>query len=60
MKEAQGLGLLVVPWTVNEPADMEKFLGWGVDGIITDRPDRLRDVLAKKGLTLPKPTPVRP
>ena len=60
VKEAQGLGLLVVPWTVNEPADMEKFLGWGVDGIITDRPDRLRDVLAKKGLTLPKPTPVRP
>ena len=58
--EAHSLGLKVVPWTINESADMEKFVDMGVDGIITDRPDRLRDVLKKKGLTLPKPTPVQP
>lgn len=37
--EAHDLGLSVVPWTVNEPADMRRVIGWGVDGLITDRPD---------------------
>jgi len=32
-------GFRVVPWTVNEPARMEELLGFGVDGLITDRPD---------------------
>lgn len=58
VKEARGLGVKVLPWTVNDPAEMERLIGWGVDGMITDRPDRLRDVLAAKGLPLPKPTPV--
>jgi glycerophosphoryl diester phosphodiesterase len=43
--EAHALGLLVVPWTVNEPADMERILAMDVDGMITDRPDLLRAVL---------------
>lgn len=30
----------VIPWTVNETADMQKLLDWGVDGLITDYPDR--------------------
>jgi glycerophosphoryl diester phosphodiesterase len=60
VKEARGLGLKVLPWTVNDPVDMERLIGWGVDGMITDRPDRLRDVMAAKGLPLPKPTPVSP
>ena len=60
VKEARGLGLKVLPWTVNDPADMERLIGWGVDGMITDRPDRLRDVLAARGLALPRPTPVAP
>ena len=33
-------------WTVNEEADMRRLFDWGVDGIITDRPDvavRVRD-----------------
>jgi glycerophosphoryl diester phosphodiesterase len=60
VEEAHGLGLRVIPWTINEAADMEKFIDMGVDGIITDRPDRLRDVLKKKGLSLPKATPVQP
>ncbi len=58
--EAQGLGLKVIPWTINESADMEKFIDMGVDGIITDRPDRLRAVLKTKGLNVPTPTPVKP
>lgn len=37
--EAQALGLQVVPWTVNDPADMARLLAWKVDGLITDRPD---------------------
>ncbi len=60
VKEAHGLGLKVLPWTVNDPTDMASLIGWGVDGMITDRPDRLRDVMAAQGLPLPRPTPVTP
>lgn len=35
-------------WTVNERREMEKFLDLGVDGIITDRPDILNDVLEER------------
>src|SRR5690606_26290919 len=59
VKEAQALGLRVVPWTVNEPADMERILDWGVDGLITDYPDRLRAVLQRRGLPLPASAPAR-
>jgi glycerophosphoryl diester phosphodiesterase len=48
--EARGLGLAVVPWTVNEPGDIERMLDLGVDGLITDYPDRARGVLAKRGV----------
>jgi len=51
--EAHALGLKVLPWTVNEPADMARLIDWRVDGIITDYPDRLRKVMAEKGLPLP-------
>ena len=37
----QGRGIKVIPWTVNELADMKRLISWGVDGIITDYPDRL-------------------
>ena len=48
--EAHALGLLVIPWTVNEPADMRRLIDMGVDGMISDRPDLLRDVLgAQRG-----------
>jgi glycerophosphoryl diester phosphodiesterase len=53
VKQAQLLGLKVVPWTVNDPADMDRLLGWGVDSIISDYPDRLRDLMQKRGLPLP-------
>jgi glycerophosphoryl diester phosphodiesterase len=37
--EAHALGLRVVPWTVNDVADMARLREWGADGICTDRPD---------------------
>jgi glycerophosphoryl diester phosphodiesterase len=52
--EAHDLGLRVVPWTVNQPADMRRLLRWGVDGLITDRPDLARRVLADEGYALPR------
>jgi glycerophosphoryl diester phosphodiesterase len=35
-------------WTVNDPGDMERLIGMGVDGIVTDRPDLLLKLLGKK------------
>jgi glycerophosphoryl diester phosphodiesterase len=60
LREAHALGLKVVPWTVNEPADMKRLIEWRVDGIISDRPDILRKVAAETGIPLPQPTPVAP
>ncbi len=52
--EAHGLGLPVIPWTVNTTADMERLMDLGVDGIITDYPTRLRTLMEDRGLKLPK------
>ena len=60
VKEAQALGLRVVVWTVNEPADMRRMIEWGVDGIISDRPDLLRKAAGELGVALPQRTPVAP
>jgi len=59
VKEAHELGLKVIPYTTNVPADMERFLAWGVDGIITDYPDRLREVMKARNMPLPKPVTLR-
>jgi len=53
VKEAQALGLRVVPWTVNDRADMARLMDWGVDGLITDDPAILRDVMSERGVPLP-------
>jgi glycerophosphoryl diester phosphodiesterase len=45
VRAAHAAGLLVQVWTVNEEADMRRLIGWGVDGLITDRPDLARQVL---------------
>ena len=47
-------GIMVHVWTVNEVADMERLLDWGVDGLVTDRPDRLAEVLHRR---LARPLP---
>lgn len=48
LAEAHALGLRVYPWTVNDPADMQRLIEMGVDGITTDRPDLLRGVLQRR------------
>ena len=57
LNEARRLGLEVVPYTVNDPADMASLIERGVAGIITDYPDRLRRVMADKGIDLPPAFP---
>lgn len=51
--EAKSLGLAVIPWTVNEPADIARMLDLEVDGIISDRPDRVRAEMKRRGMPLP-------
>jgi len=60
LDEAHRLGLKVVAWgwpelegTEFNYAQNDKLLDWGVDGIITDRPDILRGILAARGMNLP-------
>jgi glycerophosphoryl diester phosphodiesterase len=48
-------GLRTVVWTVNDPARMAELAELEVDGIVTDRPDLLRQVLAGRGNPLPRP-----
>ena len=55
---AHELGLSVIVWTVNETSRMRELIEMGVDGIITDYPDRLRRVVLELGLPLPESTPV--
>jgi glycerophosphoryl diester phosphodiesterase len=56
--EAKALGLKVVPWTVNDPAQIAKVLDLAPDGIISDRPDRVREEMRRRGMPLPPATPV--
>ena len=60
LKEAHDLGIKVVVWTVNEPAQIKKMLDLGVDGIISDRPDLVRQAMAERGMALPFTSPVEP
>jgi glycerophosphoryl diester phosphodiesterase len=51
--DARALGLKVLPWTVNDRSEMGRLIDLGVDGIITDYPDRLRAVMKEKEIALP-------
>jgi glycerophosphoryl diester phosphodiesterase len=52
--EAHREHLKVIPWTINDPAMINKLIDDGVDGIITDYPDRLRAIMAERGFKLPR------
>jgi glycerophosphoryl diester phosphodiesterase len=58
VREAHRARMDVIPWTVDDPATMHSLIDAGVDGIITDYPDRLRTVMAERGFESPRP--VRP
>ncbi|YCH19718.1 glycerophosphodiester phosphodiesterase [Arthrobacter sp. D1-29] len=49
VRRAHELGLMVHVWTVNEPQEMRRLLALGVDGIVTDRADLLKQVLEERG-----------
>jgi len=59
-EEAGALGLAVVVWTVNEPAAIARMLDLKVDGIISDRPDLVREEMGRRGMALPRAWPVTP
>ncbi|PGM58941.1 glycerophosphodiester phosphodiesterase [Bacillus sp. AFS053548] len=53
VQEAHQYGIKVIPWTVDDQPTMQKLIDDGVDGIITDYPDRLRDVMNQNHFKLP-------
>ena len=60
VNEAHALGLQVLAWTVSTPAQIASVMDLGVDGIVTDRPDLVREEMKRRGMALPAATPVRP
>ncbi|MFD5594275.1 glycerophosphodiester phosphodiesterase family protein [Streptomyces griseorubiginosus] len=55
VREAHARGLEVIPWTCDDPATVEALMDMGVDGIITDYPNRVRQIMADRGMRLPRP-----
>jgi glycerophosphoryl diester phosphodiesterase len=53
VEEVHSRGMKIIPWTVNDPGDIGIIIDMGVDGLITDYPDRARAVMMEKGL-IPK------
>ena len=49
IREAHAKNLKVEPWTVDDPEFMKQYIEWGVDGIMTDRPDLMIEVLKAMG-----------
>ncbi|HKA58918.1 MAG TPA: glycerophosphodiester phosphodiesterase [Gemmatimonadales bacterium] len=45
VKTVHGLGASLIVWTVDNPADMERLVRWGVDGLCTNHPERARRVV---------------
>ena len=55
VREAHARGMAVVPWTIDDQPTMASLIDAGVDGMITDYPDRLRELMAERGIALPQP-----
>lgn len=55
--EAHGAGLAVIPYVVDDEPTMRHLVRIGVDGLITNRPDRLREVLLTEGRDVPPAFP---
>lgn len=45
IRDVHGLSATIVAWTVDDPSDMQRLVGWGVDGICTNHPERGRRVV---------------
>ncbi|MGW0188049.1 glycerophosphodiester phosphodiesterase family protein [Streptomyces sp. NPDC003362] len=52
--DAHARGLKVIPWTCDDPATVAALMDLGVDGVITNYPDRVRALMAERGMRLPK------
>jgi glycerophosphoryl diester phosphodiesterase len=57
ISEAHAHGLKVVPWTCDDPATIGAMMDMGIDGIITNYPNHVRDLMAERGMRLPKAYP---
>ena len=57
IEEAHAAGLTVIPYVVDDEATMRHLVRLGVDGLITNRPDLLREVLVAEGRDLPPAFP---
>lgn len=55
--QAHSLGMRVIPFTVNDPAQMRTMIAMGVDGLITDRPATLRQVMQELAMPVPPKDP---
>ncbi len=55
ISQAHARGLTVIPWTCDDPATVAALMDLGVDGVITNYPNRVRQVMAERGLPLPRP-----
>ena len=60
VNRAHAKGMLVIPWTVDDKPTMHALMDAGVDGLITDYPDRLRDIMSERALKLPKQYTLEP
>lgn len=60
VNRAHDAGMQVMPWTVDDKPTMRALISAGVDGIITDYPDRLREVMAEHSMKLPKQYSLEP
>lgn len=55
IEEAHALKIAALPWTLNDPEEIARAILMGVDGLISDYPDRARAVMARMGVELPAP-----